>query len=165
VEAGVLESGGKTPNSVVTTGPWAGARDGYIAETAIAIDRLSARIERLERREVALEKQVADLLDHAHQSTRFQALAESLRNSRDYKLDEIIRMIKDLRGRMDAVEGPRAAFNGLTYKTFAAIDGKLAELSLKSAQETVAGRRVRLVGLVALVSAAGFAASAALRLV
>lgn len=159
------DSGAKTPNSVVATGPWVGARDGYIAETAIAIDRLSAKIERLERREAVLEKQVSDLLDHAHQASRFQALAESLRNSRDYKIDEIMRIVKDLRGRLDAIEGPRGEFAGLSYKTFGAIEQKLAELSSESAREAAAGRRLRVVGLIALVSLAGVAASAALKLV
>jgi hypothetical protein len=136
-----------------------------VAETAIAIDRLNARIEGLERREAALEKQIQDLLDHAHQATRFQALAESLRNSRDYKIDEIMRVVKDVRGRVDAMEGPRADFAGLTYKTFAAIDGKLSELSVKRARAAAVGRRVWLAGLVAVVSLAGVAASAAFKLV
>ena len=116
------------PSTIVTNGPWA-ARDTYIAETAVTLDRLTAKIERLERQEEALLKRVAELTEHSQQATRFQALAESLRNSRDYKLDEVFRLVKDVRGRVDAMEGPRAEFNALTHKTFSAIDRKLAELS------------------------------------
>lgn len=125
---GSQELGAKSSGGVVTAGPWI-ARDNYVAETAVTIDRLTAKIERLERREEALTKRVQELVEHAQQSSRLQSLAESLRNSRDYKLDEMIRLVKDLRARIDAIEGPRADYGGLTYKSFAAVDRKLAELS------------------------------------
>jgi uncharacterized protein YoxC len=115
-------------STVVTNGPWTG-RDAYVAETAVTLDRLTAKIERLERQEEALLKRVAELTEHAQQAGRLQALAESLRNSRDYKLDEVFRLVRDVRGRVDAIEGPRTEFNALTHKTLGAIDRKLAELS------------------------------------
>ncbi|WP_295557353.1 hypothetical protein [uncultured Hyphomicrobium sp.] len=120
--------GARGPNSVVTAGPWNG-RDSYIAETAVTLDRLTAKIERLEQREEALKARVAELIEHAQQASRLQALAESLRNSRDYKLDEIIRQVKDTRGRLDAIEGPRSEYAALTYRSFIAVDRKLAEIS------------------------------------
>ena len=92
------DHGAKSSGGVVTAGPWS-ARDSYVAETAVTIDRLTAKLERLERREDALKQQVAELQEHAQQSTRFQSLAESLRNSRDYKLDEMVRLVKELRAR------------------------------------------------------------------
>ncbi len=145
--------------NVVTGGPWA-TRDAYIAETAVALDRLAAKLERLERREEALAKRVEELTDHAHQATRFQALAESLRNARDYKLDEVFRMVRDVRGRVDAMEGPRAAFNTLTHKTFASVDRTLAELSAERAETGFgslqpSGLMVGFLAAVALASLAG----------
>jgi outer membrane murein-binding lipoprotein Lpp len=125
---GSQELGAKGSGGVVTAGPW-NARDAYIAETAVTIDRLTAKIERLERREEALAKRVAELVENAQQANRFQSLAESLRNSRDYKLDEMVRLAKDLRARIESMEGPRTAYNGLTHKSFAAVDRKLNELS------------------------------------
>jgi phage shock protein A len=126
--------GAKSPSNVVTGGPWT-PRDAYIAETAVTLDRLTAKIERLERQEEALAKRVAELTEHAQQAGRFQALAESLRNSRDYKLDEVFRLVKDVRARVEAMEGPRTEFNALTHKTFSSIDRKLAELSAGQARE------------------------------
>ncbi|WP_072395943.1 hypothetical protein [Hyphomicrobium sp. CS1GBMeth3] len=125
---------GSSGSGIVTTGPW-NARDGFVAETAVAIDRLTAKLERLERREEALKGQVSDLLDHAQQAQRFQALAESLRNSRDYKVDEMLRLVKDLRARLDAVEGPRAEFGRITYKSLVDVDRKLAALAATDARE------------------------------
>jgi outer membrane murein-binding lipoprotein Lpp len=120
--------GAKVPKGVVTAGPWAG-RESYIAETAVTLDRLTAKIARLEQREEALERRVAELLEQSDQAQRFQALAESLRNSREYKLDEIMRQMREARARVDALEGPRAEFKGLNHRNFIAVDRKLAELS------------------------------------
>lgn len=135
-----LGAGGS--GGVVTAGPWS-ARDSFVAETAVAFDRLAAKIERLERREEALKAQVGELLDHAHQAHRFQALAESLRNSRDYKLDEMVRLMKDMRARVEAIEGPRAEFNALTYKSFIAVDRKLGELATADAREARLSARLQ----------------------
>ena len=137
---GSQELGARSPGNVVTAGPWT-ARDAYIAETAVTIDRLSAKIERLERREEVLVQRVAELVEHAQQTSRFQSLAESLRNSRDYKLDEMSRLVKELRARIDAIEGPRVDFNGLTYKSFIAVDRKLTELSDVLVRKATPARR------------------------
>ena len=150
------------PSNVVTGGPWT-TRDSFIAETAVTLDRLTAKIERLERQEDALLKRVAELTEHAQQVNRFQALAESLRNSRDYKLDEVFRMVKDVRGRVEAMEGPRTEFNALTYKTFGAIDRKLAELCAERAagglrwagQLQPAGIAIGVMAVTAVVSLVG----------
>jgi phage shock protein A len=130
---GTQEFGAKSAGNVVTAGPWI-ARDSYIAETAVLLDRLAAKIERLERRDEALQAKVADLVEHTQQNGRFQALAESLRNSRDYKLDETVRLMKELRARIDAIEGPRADYAGLTHRSFVAIDRKFAELEAAHAK-------------------------------
>lgn len=133
-------------------------RDSFVAETAVTLDRLTAKIERLERREEALKAQVAELVEHAQQANRLQALAESLRNSRDYKLDEMTRLVKDLRARMEAIEGPRADFNALSCKSFIAIDRKLAELAATDTREARLARRLQASNVVAgVLGAALFA--------
>lgn len=159
---GTQDFGARGPNTVVTTGPWI-ARDSYVAETAVALDRLAAKIERLERREDVLAKQIADLIEHAQQSTRFQALAESLRNSRDYKLEETTRLAKDLRGRIEAIEGPRTELSALTYRSLNLVDRKLAEITAHGLSDDVLMRRLRQAGMLAVVSWIGLAAMVALR--
>lgn len=150
------ELGAKGPSSVVTAGPWS-ARDSFVAETAVVLDRLTAKIERLERREEALKAQVNELLESAQQANRLQALAESLRNSRDYKLDEMIRLVKDVRQRVAAIEGPRADYNTLTYKSFIAVDRKLVELAEAHARPARPFGRLQMSGL-----AVGFLAATVL---
>lgn len=146
--------GAKSPSGVVTAGPWSG-RDSYVAETAVTLDRLTAKIERLERNEEVLNRRVAELVENAQQAHRFQALAESLRNSRDYKLDEIIRQVRDARMRVETLEGSRGEYAGLTYKSFVAVDRKLGELSAGQAREADRAGRLQPVSL-----AMGFLAAA-----
>ncbi len=162
-EVGVLGSqdlGARGPSGVVTAGPWI-ARDSFIAETAVTIDRLTAKIERLERREEALKAQVAELTEHAQQASRLQSLAESLKNSRDFKLDEMVRLIKDVRGRVETLEGPRAEYHGLTHKSLVAIDRKLAELSSLEIRDAGLISRLKMAGMVAVVSLSAVVASVA----
>lgn len=124
---GSQDLGARSPGNV-TAGPWT-ARDAYVAETAITLDRLLAKVERLERRDEALTARIAELSEHAQQASRLQSLSESLRNSRDYKVGELTRQIKDLRTRTDAIEGPRSALAGLACKSLVDIDSKLSDLS------------------------------------
>lgn len=145
-EVGVLGSqdlGSRSPSNVVTAGPWT-SRDSYVAETAIAIDRLIAKVERLERREEALEARVAELAEHTQQANRLQALAESLRNSRDYKVDEASRQIRDLRVRLDLIEGPKSVFAALPHKSLADIDRRLSELGAADIAADATQRHLRI---------------------
>jgi len=134
--------GANDQGSVVTSGPWT-ARDGFIADTAIRLDRLQAKLERLELQNEGLRRQVAGVVEEGQQANRFQAFEESLRNAREYKIDEVLRQVKELKVRLDEIEGPRSAFGGLTYKTFEAIDQKLTELHSFQVRMRVLERSVR----------------------
>lgn len=134
--------GANDQGSVVTSGPWT-ARDGFIADTAIRLDRLQAKIERLESQNEAFRRQVGALNEDSQQAARFQAFEESLRNSREYKIDEVLRSVKEVKARLDAIEGPRSAYGGLTYKTFEAIDQKLTELHSFQVRMRMLERSVR----------------------
>jgi phage shock protein A len=160
---GSQDLGAKSPN-IVTAGPWIG-RDSYIAETAVLIDRLTAKVERLERREDSLNKQVGELIEHAQQTSRFQALAESLRNSREYKVDEMARCLKDAKGRLETIEGPRAAYNGTAFKSIVQIDQKLAELAGWELRARQMERNQRMAGILVAVAAALFVASAVMQFI
>jgi hypothetical protein len=113
---------------VVTQGPWLG-RDGFVAETAVQFDRVNAVIARLEREAEKARQTIAEMAEEANRTRRFQSFEETLKNSRDNKITDMQRGFRDLRSRLDAIEGGKSAFAGLTYKSFEAIDKKLAELS------------------------------------
>lgn len=114
--------------AVVANGSWAG-RDGYVAETAVQFDRVNATIARLEREVERSRQTLAEMTEEAGRGRRFQAFEENLRNSRDYKITDMQRGFRDLKSRLDAIEGERSTFVGLTYKSFCDVDRKLAELA------------------------------------
>ena len=114
--------------AVVTQGPWLG-RDGFVAETAVQFDRVQASIARLERELEKSRQIIAEVAEEASRARRQQSFEDTLKNSRDYKLTDLQRGIRDLKARLDAIEGEKSTFVGLTYKSFESIDNKLAELT------------------------------------
>jgi len=114
--------------AVVTQGPWLG-RDGFVAETAVQFDRVQASIARLERELEKSRQTIAEMAEEASRARRQQSFEDTLKNSRDYKLTDLQRGFRDLKARLDAIEGEKSTFVGLTYKSFESIDNKLAELT------------------------------------
>ena len=113
---------------MVTQGPWLG-RDGFVAETAVQFDRVQASIARLERELEKSRQTIAEMAEEASRARRQQSFEDTLKNSRDYKLTDLQRGFRDLKARLDAIEGEKSTFVGLTYKSFESIDNKLAELT------------------------------------
>lgn len=109
------------------SGKWVG-RDGFVAEAAVQFDRINGAMARLERELEKSRATVAEMAEEASRSRRFQAFDETLKNSRDYKITELQRCCKDIKSRLDTIEGDKTTFLGLRYKSFEPIDRKLAEL-------------------------------------
>jgi hypothetical protein len=147
--------------AVVAQGPWLG-RDGFVAETAVQFDRVQASIARLERELEKSRQLIAEMAEEAGRTRRFQSFEDTLKNSRDYKLGDLQRGLRDLKVRLDAIEGERSTFAGLTYKSFEAIDKKLTELNamqgLVARAETSVRRSTMLLIAVAAFAFAAIAA-------
>lgn len=147
--------------AVVAQGPWLG-RDGFVAETAVQFDRVQASIARLERELEKSRQLIAEMAEEAGRTRRFQSFEDTLKNSRDYKLGDLQRGLRDLKVRLDAIEGERSTFAGLTYKSFEAIDKKLTELNamqgLVARAETSVRRSTMLLIAVAAIAFAAIAA-------
>jgi len=147
--------------AVVAQGPWLG-RDGFVAETAVQFDRVQASIARLERELEKTRQSLAEMAEEAGRERRFQSFEDTLKNARDNKLANLQRGVHDLKGRLDAIEGERSTFVGLTYKSFEAIDKKLSELSAMQALIERAEKNVQrstvLFAAVAVVAIAALAA-------
>ena len=113
--------------AVAPSGKWVG-KEGFVAEAAVQFERIGGTIARLERELEKSRQTIAELAEEASRNKRFQAFEVSLENSRDYKLTDVQRCCKDLKARLDAIEGDRSKFANLTYKSFAPVDRRLAEL-------------------------------------
>ncbi len=112
----------------IASGKWVG-KEGFVAEAAVQFERIGGTIARLERELEKSRESIAEMAEEANRNKRFQAFEMSLENSRDYKITDLQRTCKDLKSRLDAIEGDRSKFAGLTYKSFEPVDRKLAELS------------------------------------
>lgn len=108
--------------------PWK-ERDGYVAETAVRLDKVHAHLTAVTEEQAWIRDAVRELRDENTRNQRLRSFDESLRNSRDVKTDEIVRTMRDLKDRMGAIEGPRSAFGGLTYKSFDSIDARLVQFA------------------------------------
>jgi len=115
------------------SGKWVG-RDGFVAEAAVQFERINGTIARLERELEKSRQTITDMTEEANRTRRFQAFEETLKNSRDYKITDLQRSCKDIKTRLDSIEGDKGSFVGLTYKSFAPIDRKLAELGALQTQ-------------------------------
>lgn len=138
------------------SGKWVG-RDNFVAEAAVQFERIGGSVSRLERELEKSRQAIAEMAEEATRNKRFEAFEVSLENSRDYKITDMQRSCKDLKARLDAIEGDRGKFAGLTYKSFAPVDRKLAELgSLQTKLERVefAARRNEVLFFAALALAA-----------
>ena len=144
--------------AVVTQGPWLG-RDGFVAETAVQFDRLQASIARLERELEKSRQTLAEMAEEAGRARRLQSFEDTLKNSRDYKLSDLQRGVRDLKARLDAIEGEKSTFVGLTYKSFEAIDKKLSDLGAMQALVERAEKNVRRSTML-LIGVASFAFAA-----
>jgi hypothetical protein len=134
-----------TPNETqgnVTSLP-RGGRDGFIADTAIRLDRLETAVERLQRDGELMRNALDALVDHAEQTKRLRAFEESLRNSREYKIEEMVRTSRDLKSRLDRMEGDKSSFAALPLTTWDAVNRRLQELTTLSGQIEASERRVR----------------------
>ena len=141
---------------MVAQGPWLG-RDGFVAETAVQFDRVNSSIARLERELEKSRAALAEMVEEAGRTRRFQSFEETLKNSREYKITDLQRSCRDLKSRLDAIEGEKSIFVGLTYKSFEPIDKKLAELSALQTQVERSERNARRYAILFAIAAAAAA--------
>jgi phage shock protein A len=105
-----------------------GGRDGFIAETAIRLDRLETAVARLQQDSENARAALLTLLESAEQAKRLRSFEESLRNGREYKIDEVVRATRDIKGRLDRLEGERSQFAALPYPSFETVNKRIQEL-------------------------------------
>ena len=120
-----------------------GGRDGFIADTAVRLDRLEAALAVIQRDAELTRGAVEALMDSAEQARRLRTFEESLRNSREYKIDEIIRSSRDLKARVDRVEGDKAKFATMEHNTWESVNNRLRELGTLSAHVQASETRVK----------------------
>lgn len=102
-------------------------RDSFIAETAVKFDQLQASHRQLAREVSELANRLAEVQEIAGQDHRLHAFQQSEYRAKDGKLENIARMCRDLKARLDRIEA-HADGDYHAYKSFAALSRKIAEL-------------------------------------
>jgi chromosome segregation ATPase len=114
-----------------------------VAEAAVQFDRINGTIARLERELEKSRATIAEMAEEASRTRRFEAFEETLKNSRDYKISDLQRCCKDIKSRLDTIEGDKTTFLGLPFKSFEPINRKLGELGALQMQVDRAEAAVR----------------------
>jgi hypothetical protein len=102
-------------------------RDGLIAETAVKFDQLQASHRILAREVSELAAKVAEIHETAGQDHRLHAFQQSEQRAKESKLEEVARICRDLKARLDRIEA-HATGDYHAYNSFEAVSRKLGEL-------------------------------------
>ena len=79
-------------------------RDGFIAETAVKFDQLQAGHRILAREVSELAAKVAEIHETAGQDHRLHAFQQSAQRAKESKLEEVARICRDLKARLDRMK-------------------------------------------------------------
>lgn len=124
------------------------SREGFVAETAIRLDRLQATVQRLEKEAEGNRKTLGELSEASDQIKRFRAFEETMRNAREYKIDDLVRCVRELKSRVTQVEGDRTKLPALRYNSIERVDAKLSELAVLQGELKASEFRVRMLSWV-----------------
>jgi hypothetical protein len=126
-------------------------------------NQIAIRIEHMEETIAAIQNEIglarsglAMLTEATAQAQRMRSFEESLRNAREYKIEEILRSTREMKERLDRTEGERAKFAALPVTTWQALNAKLAE------HDALAKRAMRSEWIAKIAGVCLFAAIAAL---
>jgi len=108
-------------------------RDSFIADTAAKIEQLQASDRHLSRDVRELTDKLTEMQETVGQEHRWYILQQTEKRSRESKLDEVVRSVRDLKARLDRIEA-RSCGNYHAYNSFEAVSRKLGELEQHSAR-------------------------------
>jgi hypothetical protein len=104
------------------------ARDSFVAEMAIKIDRLHTEIRALAREIELAKSAIVELKADADRNDRFCSFQEREQRARTAKVEDALRLYDDLKARLDALQGKKTG-DYHSYNDFAAVSKKLTELA------------------------------------
>jgi DNA repair exonuclease SbcCD ATPase subunit len=119
------------------------ARDSYVVETATKIDQMQAAMRLIVRDVADLSAKMSVLQTASDQDQRWYAFQQSEKRTREAKLEELMRGCRDLKTRLDRIEG-RGDGNFHAYNSLEAVSRKLAELEHFKDEAQRVERRVTL---------------------
>jgi predicted RNase H-like nuclease (RuvC/YqgF family) len=103
------------------------ARDPFVADVSIKLDQIRGEVRALGREIEAAKRSITELRADTDRNYRFSTFQDTEQRSRFGKLDELAKRYKEMKGRVDSLEGQTEG-DYHSYRNFAAVSKKLTEL-------------------------------------
>ncbi len=105
------------------------ARDTFVASTAVKLEHLQAIVVRLEREAEETKALVSDLAETVEQNHRFYTFQQNEKRMKELRVDELLRCCKEIKARIDRIEGRDQPVVNFRETTFEAVNKRLSELA------------------------------------
>ena len=126
------------------------ARDNFVAATAVKLEQLQAIVARVEREVDETRALYSELSEKAEQNHRFYAFQQNEKRMKELRLDELLRSCKEIKQRLDRIEGTDRPVVNFSETTFESVNKRITELAEKQNRIERAAHAVRMNALLLL---------------
>lgn len=109
-------------------------RDTFVASTAVKLEHLQAVIARLEREADEARALISNLAETVEQNHRFYTFQQNEKRLKELRVDELLRCVKDVKARVDRIEGADLPVVDFSKTTFEAVNHRIGEIARKQAR-------------------------------
>lgn len=123
-------------------------RDTFVASTAVKLEHLQTAIARLEREADEARALISSLAETVEQNHRFYTFQQNEKRLKELRVDELLRCVKDVKSRLDRIEGADLPAVDFSNTTFEAVHHRIGEIARKQARIEAALTGIRLYGVI-----------------
>ncbi len=109
-------------------------RDTFVASTAVKLEHLQSAIARLERGADEARMLISNLAETVEQNHRFYTFQQNEKRLKELRVDELLRCVKDVKARLDRIEGADLPAVDFSKTTFDAVNHRIGEIARKQAR-------------------------------
>lgn len=126
------------------------ARDNFVASTAVKLEQLQAVVARVERDTEETRTLIRELAESVEQNHRFYTFQQNEKRTKELRLDDLLRCCKEIKQRLDRIEGTDRPVVNFSETTFEAVNKRITELAEKQSRIERAAHGVRMNALLLL---------------
>lgn len=104
------------------------ARDAFVADMAIKLDQAQKEVRALAREVETVKKSVGEIREDTDRNYRFSSFQEGEQRARSQKVDDIFRRFRDLKARLDSIDGNRKG-DFQSFESLESLSKRITELS------------------------------------
>jgi hypothetical protein len=103
------------------------SRDAFVTDMVIKLDQMQIEIKALARDFEATKRTVGEIREDTDRNYRFSAFQDGEQRARNTKYEEMVRRFKDLKTRLDAIDGKRSG-DYQSFESLESVSKRLTEL-------------------------------------